>query len=267
MLWCWETCPGSDTLSVHLLWIPILDVSCLWKCLLSVWWRAEERMLHQLQRGRHLHEWSKVTDIRRCFLVAVDAPSIHKGCFSVHSFTGRVYLSKRGSLEIYLVEEFLGQGRKGSVAFQRWNVLLLFHLQPIPVVEGSIVSLFHPVLPYCSILFPFWQNCFELFIPNCKGQKIKACKTDGDGKVVEGKHQSYKISAATPAERDEWIEAIRWGAQKWRTELAFVQPQGQTIRQFIWLPKPEKGVERIVCSLATVVPLNFKLSRSLLENL
>ncbi|XP_009924298.1 cytohesin-4 [Haliaeetus albicilla] len=56
---------------------------------------------------------------------------------------------------------------------------------------------------------PKKPNCFELFNPKCKGQKIKACKTDGDGKVVEGKHQSYKISAATPAERDEWIEAIR----------------------------------------------------------
>ncbi|XP_009980420.1 PREDICTED: cytohesin-4-like, partial [Tauraco erythrolophus] len=56
---------------------------------------------------------------------------------------------------------------------------------------------------------PKKTNCFELFNPNCKGQKIKACKTDGDGKVVEGKHQSYKISAATPAERDAWIEAIR----------------------------------------------------------
>ncbi|NXS93248.1 CYH4 protein, partial [Jacana jacana] len=56
---------------------------------------------------------------------------------------------------------------------------------------------------------PKKPNCFELFNPTCKGQKIKACKTDGDGKVVEGKHQSYKISAATPAERDEWIEAIR----------------------------------------------------------
>ncbi|KAK2512774.1 Cyth4 [Columba guinea] len=56
---------------------------------------------------------------------------------------------------------------------------------------------------------PKKPNCFELFNPNCKGQKIKACKTDGDGKVVEGKHQSYKISAATPAERDGWIEAIR----------------------------------------------------------
>ncbi|KAH0616924.1 hypothetical protein JD844_028398 [Phrynosoma platyrhinos] len=53
------------------------------------------------------------------------------------------------------------------------------------------------------------ENCFELFNANCKGQKIKACKTDGDGKVVEGKHQSYKISAPSPEERDQWIEAIR----------------------------------------------------------
>ncbi|XP_053108371.1 cytohesin-4 isoform X4 [Hemicordylus capensis] len=57
---------------------------------------------------------------------------------------------------------------------------------------------------------PKKPNCFELFNANCKGQKIKACKTDGDGKVVEGKHQSYKISAASPEERNLWIESIRW---------------------------------------------------------
>ncbi|XP_075793628.1 cytohesin-4 isoform X3 [Pelodiscus sinensis] len=56
---------------------------------------------------------------------------------------------------------------------------------------------------------PKKPNCFELFNPSCKGQKIKACKTDGDGKVVEGKHQSYKISAATSEERNLWIEAIK----------------------------------------------------------
>jgi len=77
------------------------------------------------------------------------------------------------------------------------------------MAESNIASLIPPVICCNSILSPFPQNCFELFNPNCKGQKIKACKTDGDGKVVEGKHQSYKISAATPAERDEWIEAIR----------------------------------------------------------
>lgn len=62
-----------------------------------------------------------------------------------------------------------------------------------------------------SYCFPHFssQNCFELFNANCKGQKIKACKTDGDGRVVEGKHQSYKISAASQEDRDLWIEAIR----------------------------------------------------------
>ncbi|XP_039188029.1 cytohesin-4-like isoform X1 [Crotalus tigris] len=56
---------------------------------------------------------------------------------------------------------------------------------------------------------PKKPNCFELFNANCKGQKIKACKTDGDGRVVEGKHQSYKISAASEEDRHLWIEAIR----------------------------------------------------------
>ncbi|XP_053261573.1 cytohesin-4 [Podarcis raffonei] len=56
---------------------------------------------------------------------------------------------------------------------------------------------------------PKKRNCFELFNTNSKGQKIKACKMDGDGKVVEGKHQSYKISAPSAEERDLWIDAIR----------------------------------------------------------
>ncbi|XP_071398464.1 cytohesin-2 isoform X1 [Centroberyx affinis] len=51
------------------------------------------------------------------------------------------------------------------------------------------------------------QYCLELY--NAKGQKIKACKTENKGKVVEGKHQSYKLSAATADERDDWIDAIR----------------------------------------------------------
>uniref|UniRef100_UPI003AAB30B3 cytohesin-1-like isoform X2 n=1 Tax=Centroberyx gerrardi TaxID=166262 RepID=UPI003AAB30B3 len=51
------------------------------------------------------------------------------------------------------------------------------------------------------------QYCLELY--NAKGQKIKACKTENKGKVVEGKHQSYKLSAASADERDDWIGAIR----------------------------------------------------------
>ncbi|XP_007231280.2 cytohesin 4b [Astyanax mexicanus] len=51
--------------------------------------------------------------------------------------------------------------------------------------------------------------CLELYNPNSKGQKIKACKTETDGRVVEGKHQSYMICASSAEERDGWIEAIR----------------------------------------------------------
>ncbi|XP_038835257.1 cytohesin 4b [Salvelinus namaycush] len=51
--------------------------------------------------------------------------------------------------------------------------------------------------------------CLELYNPNSRGQKIKACKTETDGRVVEGKHQSYTICAATAEERDTWIKSIR----------------------------------------------------------
>ncbi|EOB03949.1 Cytohesin-4, partial [Anas platyrhynchos] len=97
----------------------------------------------------------------------------------------------------------LGKGR---------DRLPLAPLSPLPSCLPSQISPRSPLSipkPSISTVLPLLRNCFELFNPNCKGQKIKACKTDGDGKVVEGKHQSYKISAATPAERDEWIEAIR----------------------------------------------------------
>lgn len=53
------------------------------------------------------------------------------------------------------------------------------------------------------------QFCLELYNPSCRGQKIKACKTDGEGRVVEGRHDSYRISASSAEERDQWIEAIR----------------------------------------------------------
>lgn len=67
---------------------------------------------------------------------------------------------------------------------------------------------FLPPLP-CPHLATCPQFCLELCNPSCRGQKIKACKTDGDGKVVEGKHESYRISASSAEERDQWIEAIR----------------------------------------------------------
>lgn len=51
------------------------------------------------------------------------------------------------------------------------------------------------------------QHCFELF---CSGNEvIKACKTDSDGKVVEGKHTVYRMSASTAEEKDDWVKCIQ----------------------------------------------------------
>ena len=40
-------------------------------------------------------------------------------------------------------------------------------------------------------------------------QVIKACKTDSEGKVVEGKHHVYRMSAAQPDDKDDWIKCIK----------------------------------------------------------
>ncbi|KAL4666670.1 hypothetical protein H8959_005359 [Pygathrix nigripes] len=40
---------------------------------------------------------------------------------------------------------------------------------------------------------PRKPNCFELYIPNNKGQLIKACKTEADGRVVEGNHMAVSV--------------------------------------------------------------------------
>nr|XP_005902988.2 PREDICTED: cytohesin-3 [Bos mutus] len=56
---------------------------------------------------------------------------------------------------------------------------------------------------------PRKPNCFELYNPSHKGQVIKACKTEADGRVVEGNHVVYRISAPSPEEKEEWMKSIR----------------------------------------------------------
>lgn len=51
------------------------------------------------------------------------------------------------------------------------------------------------------------QHCFELY--SSGNEVIKACKTDSEGKVVEGKHTVYRMSASTEDEKDEWIKCIQ----------------------------------------------------------
>lgn len=66
---------------------------------------------------------------------------------------------------------------------------------------------------FCFLIYfsiSTFQNCFELYNPSHKGQVIKACKTEADGRVVEGNHVVYRISAPTPEEKEEWIKSIKW---------------------------------------------------------
>ncbi|XP_004527282.1 cytohesin-1 isoform X2 [Ceratitis capitata] len=50
-------------------------------------------------------------------------------------------------------------------------------------------------------------HCFELFATG-GADIIKACKTDSEGKVVEGKHSVYRMSAATAEDQLEWIKRL-----------------------------------------------------------
>lgn len=52
------------------------------------------------------------------------------------------------------------------------------------------------------------RYCFELYATD-GSEVIKACKTDSDGRVVEGKHSVYRMSAASGEERDSWVKALR----------------------------------------------------------
>lgn len=56
------------------------------------------------------------------------------------------------------------------------------------------------------------QNCFEIYSPI--GDVIKACKTDTEGRVIEGKHTVYRLSAPTPEEKESWIRGIKASVSK-----------------------------------------------------
>lgn len=50
-------------------------------------------------------------------------------------------------------------------------------------------------------------HCFELFASG-GADFIKACKTDSEGKVVEGKHTVYRMSASTEEEKQDWMNRL-----------------------------------------------------------
>ncbi|XP_063916464.1 cytohesin-1 isoform X2 [Zophobas morio] len=52
------------------------------------------------------------------------------------------------------------------------------------------------------------QHCFELYASG-GADFIKACKTDSEGKVVEGKHTVYRMSASSEEEKNEWMQRLK----------------------------------------------------------
>ena len=51
--------------------------------------------------------------------------------------------------------------------------------------------------------------CFELYSTLGTNELIKACKTDAEGRVIEGNHTVYRMSAATKEEKEIWVKCIR----------------------------------------------------------
>lgn len=56
-------------------------------------------------------------------------------------------------------------------------------------------------------------NVFEIYQEDQDDQKVKAAKVK-DGKLVQGKHSSYKIQAETLEEMEGWIQSIRDAMKK-----------------------------------------------------
>ena len=55
--------------------------------------------------------------------------------------------------------------------------------------------------------------CFELF--PLAGEKVKSTKVPSNeaGKMTEGNHSVYRMSATTESERKEWVRALRFSSQ------------------------------------------------------
>lgn len=53
------------------------------------------------------------------------------------------------------------------------------------------------------------KYCFEIYSADNSSGLIKACKTDSEGKVVEGHHDVYRICAVSEEEREIWIGCIK----------------------------------------------------------
>jgi len=58
------------------------------------------------------------------------------------------------------------------------------------------------------------QHCMELFSTNQSNNVIKACKTDAEGRVIEGRHTVYRLSTGTEQEKDAWLQSLKASVSK-----------------------------------------------------
>lgn len=101
------------------------------------------------------------------------------------------------------------QGGRGQEAGMYSAPCWLFTELGLAAIWSDYLSYPHYQKLFFVLLSIFFQNCFELYISESKDQVIKACKTEADGRVVEGNHTFYRISAPTAEEKEDWMNSIK----------------------------------------------------------
>ncbi|CAO1300560.1 unnamed protein product [Diamesa serratosioi] len=103
------------------------------------------------------------------------------------------------------------QGGRYKSWKRRWFILndnCLYYFEYTTDKEPrGIIPLENILVRECKITDRSKPHCFELYAGG-GADIIKACKTDSEGKVVEGKHTVYRMSAATEEEKLEWIKCL-----------------------------------------------------------
>ncbi|CRK90340.1 CLUMA_CG004014, isoform A [Clunio marinus] len=103
------------------------------------------------------------------------------------------------------------QGGRYKSWKRRWFILndnCLYYFEYTTDKEPrGIIPLENILVRECKVADKSKPHCFELYAGGY-GDIIKACKTDSEGKVVEGKHTVYRMSAATEEEKNEWIKCL-----------------------------------------------------------
>lgn len=105
------------------------------------------------------------------------------------------------------------QGSRYKGWKRRWFILndkcLYYFEQTTDKEPRGIIPLENVLVREISDSKSAKPNSFELYSSLGPDEVIKACKTDSDGKVNEGRHTYYRMAATTKEEKDQWVNSIR----------------------------------------------------------